>query len=97
MRYDELRAIVRQYDEIRKAGPTGPLFWRLAAIDEAARMACADLAPYVMANVARGVTWEQMRAPCCRNTFYMARARFFGVLNEIMQEVRPRGNAERMG
>ena len=96
-RYDELRAIVRQYDEIRKAGPGDPLFWRLAAIDEAARAAGGELAPYVLANVARGVTWERMRAPCGRRQFYELRLLFFRELNARMQEVMPHGNAETVG
>lgn len=96
-RYDELRAIVRQYDEIRKAGTDGPLFWRLAVIDAAAMAAADDLAPYVLANVAHGIPWEQMRAPCGRNTLYRARSRFFRELNTRMQEVTPYENTEAMG
>ena len=96
-RYDELRAIVRQYDEIRKAGADGPLFWRLAVIDAAALSAADNLAPYVLANVVRGETWERLRAPCGRRQFYELRRLFFGELNTRMQEVTPYENTEAMG
>lgn len=88
---------MRQYDEILKAGPLGPLFWRAVLIDEAARAACEDLALYVLENTARGVTWERMRAPCCRNTFFRARSRFFGELDRRLKEVTPFEAAGSMG
>lgn len=112
-RYEELRAICRQYDKYRRldakmhrgeydrpatgnghwsqSDPTGNAAIALAgnryaqrvkAIEDAAKAASPALARYIIQNVARGKTYEQLSPPCGRRQFGESKRRFFIELNE---------------
>ena len=83
-RYQELLHISRQFFEQHGAG--NPLAWRVSVIERAAAAAGEFLAPYILANVTEGRTFEQMTVPCGRNQFFQVRKRYFQELDRMLKE-----------
>lgn len=85
MRMRELWAFCRQYDEARAGAARGGTWQarRVEAIDSALEAVEPGLRRAMLNNVARGVCFEWLDAPCARGTFYRQRRAFFERLDEI--------------
>lgn len=59
---------------------------RVRMIEACARTADAEIWRELLKNVARGVSYEHMDAPCGRRQFYAARRRFYVELDRRMRE-----------
>ena len=93
-RYDELKAIARQYSEYKslalrvatgkKTSTPRPDDYahRIWAIETAAIAAAGDLAEYILLNTTKEQTFEKIAPPCGRRQFYYYRKCFFEELNK---------------
>ena len=83
----ELKYFARQYDKFHNIHPDCARMQRNAEkarqIEKAAETASTALYPWIMENVTKGKTFEQMRVPCGRVQFYRARSRFFNELDTL--------------
>lgn len=50
-------------------------------IEQTAIEACGELYPWILKAVTEGKSWAAVSPPCCKNTFYDERRKFFGLLN----------------
>lgn len=96
-RYRELKYFCRQYREKQSqmqaiADIATPLLhgdaerWEmlrkeLQMIDQAAMEADAEIAGYIIKNVADGIPYEYLGVPCSRSAFFRARKKFFWILD----------------
>lgn len=69
-------------EAVRRA--SNPFAWKAAAIEQAAIAADAGIAKYILQNVTRRTTYEQMDVPAGRRQFFAARRRYFFELNSRM-------------
>lgn len=83
-RHLELLHLSRQY-------PSGLQGGRMQAVEEAAQEACSGMESAILANVSRGLTYEQIRPPCGRNQFFEARQRYFMVLDRRLKNMEKTG------
>lgn len=93
-RYDELKAIARQYNEYKslalrvatgkKTSTPRPEDYahRIWAIESASVAAAGEIAEYLLLHTAKEQTFEQIHPPCDRRQFYYYRKRFFEELNK---------------
>lgn len=59
---------------------------RIEMVERCARDTDGLIAPYILAGVTEGLTYEKLRArygvPCCRDSYYILYRRFFWLLSE---------------
>jgi len=58
---------------------------RINAIEQAAVAADPQLCRYILANVARDISFEKLNVPCGRNQFFEARRKFFIELDDRLR------------
>lgn len=81
-RYRELKAVCRQYDEMRRAQKPD----RVRMIEEAARQAAQDEAQAILLNVTQDVRYEYCGSRASKSSFYRMRGRFFILLDRALWE-----------
>lgn len=60
---------------------------KIKMVQEAAKMTDKELSSYILKGVTEGLSYEVLRAreniPCCQETYYMLRRKFFWLLNKM--------------
>lgn len=79
-RYIELQYFCLQYQEKKQSGGRANEY-DIKMIEETAQEVSGQLYEYLMKNVAYGIRWDDIGAPCGRRQFYELRHLFFIVLN----------------
>lgn len=85
-RYHELKYLCLQFKDITRQAKEGKeaAVQKYKAITHAAVEAREDISKYILEAVTEGKKWEQLEVPCGRRQFYIARRRFYWLLDKYV-------------